>query len=496
MKHLDETLMPRTSGTAPVARDAKHLRHFINVFKPTRGRTTLEALLSRGELLEAARLLPGADRAALHDFAFRQRACRLSLSLLEDFYAAHPCRMARVHLLAASAVTLGRFWGVSEPFARLGAAVMPVDALGRARTPAWAAYARACEEHLPLEIRDERWIDAHMQDVARARELGYEAAFLEEARAHAGEPLWRLLAQHLEMTLGARLFDHPALAGAVPPESAMAQGLALSLRRIARAGWSLLSHYAPRTLRAWVLPRWHAVPGLAGERRAAWLLLSSFVTAWTAAGVYRRGVKLLHRGQRVGPSDVWPLLAPVLGDDLPRVDPRVARFYANPGAWTMRATVSLSSRAARVLAWLSTRLTGQGLSEHGAHAFPGRFRTFRRADGSMHFVRELYCDGALRVFDSDFVVRQGRLYEVFVEHGLELELAVSVLDGGGLRLRGRTLRWHGLWLPWLGRQVEFRVLPAPDGTCRVDAVGTLRPSRPWGRIHYEARHLSEAAEPG
>lgn len=493
MSHLEEL---------PGSRETVHDVHAtgclqaVRLFGPGKRRATLEALLTREELEEAARELPGADASGLRDFAFRQRACRLSLALLESFYAAHPCRMARVHLLAASAVALGRFWGVSEPFARLGAAVMPVDSLGRPRTPAWAAYVHACEQRLPLEIRDERWIDAHMQDVARARERGYEAAFLDEAARHEGEPLWRLLAQHVEMTLGARLFDHPALAGAVPGESAMAQGLALSLRRLVHAGQRLVSHYAWRTLRALVLPRWGAVRGLVDERRAAWLLVSSFLTAWTAAGVYRRGVKLLHRGQRVGPSDAWPLLAAALGDEVHRVDPRVARFYANPGAWTMRASVTLRSRAARVLARVATWLTGQGLPEHGERAFPGRFRTFRRADGSMHFVRELYCDGALRVFDSDFVVRQGRLYEVFVEHGLELELAVSVLDDGGLRLKGRGLRWHGLPLPWLGAWVEFRILPATDGAWRVDAIGTLRPARPWGHIHYQAWHPTQTAGPG
>lgn len=460
----------------------------------SRAGTPLLAEVGAVELAEARERLPGGSDDALLAFVGRQRACRASLALLSDFYRLHPCRMTRVHLLAASAVALGRFWGMSEPFARLGAAVMPVDVAGQPRTRAWEDYARACQDGLPFEVRDERWIDAHMQDVARARAEGLEAAFLTEARAHAEEPLWRLLAQHLEMTLGARLFDQPALAGAVAGETAIAHGMALALGRLLRAGWSLLRHYALATARALLAPRWPEVPGLVGDRRAACLLLSSFVTAWTAASVYRRGVRALHRGQRVGPGDAWTLLAATLGEDVARVDPRVVRFYANPGAWAVQASVELPTRAARVIAWLATRLLGQGVSEHGARSFPSRFRTFRRDDGSMHFVRELYCDGVLRVFDSDFVVREGRLFEVFVAEGLEVELDVRALDDGGVSLRGRRLRWRGLPLPLFGLGGEFRTHPAPEGGERVDIVGTLTAgpnardatARLLGRIHYRA----------
>ncbi|QSQ21442.1 hypothetical protein JY651_40690 [Pyxidicoccus parkwayensis] len=427
---------------------------------------------------------------ALRAFVLRQRASRRSVTLLADFYRAYPCRMAKVHLLVASAVALGRFWGVSAPFARLGAAVLPVDSLGRPRTAAWASYARACVDGLPLEIRDERWIEAHLQDAAKAREAGHEAAFLVEARAHEGEPLWRLLVQHLEMTLGSRFFDQPALAGAVSGEAAMAHGMAVTLGRLLRAGWSLLQHYAFATARAVLFPRWPDFVGLVGERRAAGLLLSSFITAWAAAGVYRRGIRALHRGQCVGPTAAWPLLAATLGDDVTRVDPRVVRFYSNPGAWAVSASVELRTRTARAIAWVATRLLGQGVSEHGARAFPSRFRTFRRVDGSMHFVRELYCDGVLRVFDSDFVVRNGQLYEVFVEHGLEVELNVRVLEDGGVSLRGRRVRWHGLPVPLFGLCVEFRTHPAPNGSESVDIIGTLSPEgmheNPLGRIHYAA----------
>ncbi|WP_224368636.1 DUF4166 domain-containing protein [Hyalangium versicolor] len=425
------------------------------------------------ELAEARAHLPRASREELVAFVSRHRASRRWLGKLESFYRAHPCRMARVHLLVASAVTLGRFWGVSAPFARLGEAVMPVDIHGRPRTRSWEAYARACEEGLPIEVCDERWIDAHMQDAAAAREAGLEAAFLAEARAHAEEPLWRLLVQHLEMTLGSRLFDQPALAGAVPGEAAIAHGMALAVGRLLHAGWSLLRHYALATARALLFPRGTRRGDLLGDRRVALLLLSSFMTAWAAARVYRRGVRSLRRGQQTGPTDSWPLLAGALGGGVAEVDARVVRFYSNPGAYAVRASVELRNWGARAVAWLATRLLGQGVTASGERAFPACFRTFRRADGSMHFVRELYCDGALRVFDSDFVVRGGTLYEVFVEQGLEVEMEVRALDRGGVSIRGRRVRWRGLPVPTFGLGVEFRTYPAEEVTERVDIIGTL-----------------------
>ncbi|KFE64448.1 DUF4166 domain-containing protein [Hyalangium minutum] len=452
------------------------------------------------ELAEARAYSPEASAQELAAFVFRQRNCRQSLAAMESFYRAHPCRMSRVHLLAASAVTLGRFWGVSSPFAQLGAAVMPVDTSGQPRTQAWAAYARACAEGLPWEVRDECWIDAHMRDVAGAREAGLEAAFLTEARAHAEEPLWRLLVQHLEMTLGARLFDQPALAGAVPGETAIAHGMALALGRLLRAGWSLLRHYAWATARGLLSPRGARHAGLLGDRQVAWVLLSSFLTAWTAARVYRRGVRMLHRGQQVACTDGWPLLAATLRADVSQVDPRVVRFYSNPGAYAVRASVDLRGWGARLLAWIAIRLLGQGVFDCGARTFPARFRTFRRADGSMHFIRELYCDGLLRVFDSDFVVRNGTLYEVFIEQGLEVELEVRALERGGVSIRGRRVRWRGLPLPTFGLGVEFRAFPDGNGAECVSITGLLlrearagaqTPPQVLGILRYQASHESK-----
>src|SRR6185295_5538532 len=142
--------------------------------------------------------------------SFRQHQARERLDRLVHFYASHGCRMSRVHLLTGSAVTLGRFCGLSESFDRIGEALMPVARSGRPRTRAWRAYARACERGLPCEIRDEAWISAHLDDMGRVRSGGLMSAFEREFRDHDGDPLWRLLHQHMEFTLDARLIDGPA----------------------------------------------------------------------------------------------------------------------------------------------------------------------------------------------------------------------------------------------------------------------------------------------
>ncbi|HEY8206045.1 MAG TPA: DUF4166 domain-containing protein [Myxococcaceae bacterium] len=410
---------------------------------------------------------------------FRQQLARERLDRLVKFYDTHGCRMSRVHLLTGSAVTLGRFCGLSESFDRIGEALMPVSRSGRARTRAWRAYARACERGLPCEIRDEAWIAAHLQDMKRVRSGGLMSAFEREFRAHPSDPLWRLLHQHMEFTLDARLIDGPALSGAVAGEAAMAQGFSLGLSRLFRAGWALIACYALETLRALVSPRHPA------DRRAAVLLLRYLLTAWTAARVYRRGVRALHRGRDARPEEAWPLLAEVLGDDVRRVHPRIVAFYSNPSRFPVRAWLTLNTVGSRVVSWLATRLLGQGLYETDRGALPARFRVYRRDDGSMHFVRELYCHGALRVFDSDFVVRDGALHEVFPDAGIDIQMAVRVLPGGGLSIRGETVRVHGVRVPWMPMDVEF-VSQVEGGHLQIE--GHLRRAggdhAELGCIHY------------
>ena len=103
------------------------------------------------------------------------------------------------------------------------------------------------------------------------------------------------------------------------------------------------------------------------------------------------------------------------------VDPMIVEFYTNPGPFEARASLALNTRPARLASRLATLLLGQGLYECNLDQIESRFRVFRRADGSMHFLRELYCAGRLRVFDSDFVVRETArgpaLFEVFADLG-------------------------------------------------------------------------------
>jgi Domain of unknown function (DUF4166) len=166
---------------------------------------------------------------------------------------------------------------------------------------------------------------------------------------------------------------------------------------------------------------------------------------------------------------------------------------------------------ARFWSFVATLLVGQGLYETQDAPFDARFRVFRREDGSMHFVRELYCRGVLRVFDSDFVVRRvderPTLFEVFLDHGFTVEMDVTPLEGGGLSIRSRRITLRRWPLPSFGLQVEFqsrvvgedsagegalaiegnlRMAPR-TGLGRILAHGLLRRPRDLGRIRYDVR---------
>jgi hypothetical protein len=441
-------------------------------------------------LSEAQRYLGAAARRDLAAFAVRQLEARVRLRRLTGFYRENGCRMSRVHLLTCCAVVLGRFCGISAAFARIGEALMPVGPDGRLRTQAWRDYARACRLGRPPEIRDELWIAAHLRDMEAVREAGLLAAFERELREHPEDPVWRLLHQHMEFTLDARLCDGPALSGAVAGETVIAQGLARGLGRLLRAGWRLIGRLAWETLRALAWPEEES-PGAISTRRAALGLCGYTLIAWTAASVYRRGVRALHRGRTAGEDEAWPLLAQVMGDEVREVHPWVVDFYSNPARFPVTAWLELNTVGSRVISFLATRLLGQGLYETGRGPLPARFRVYRREDGSMHFVRELYCGAALRVFDSDFVVRErgGRrtLHEVFPECGVDIEMEVRRLPGGGLSIRNRQIRVHGLRLPRLPLEVDFRsqVRPGPGGRAALEVDGHLRfGRRELGCIHY------------
>jgi hypothetical protein len=457
------------------------------------------------DLADAARY---AREPELAVFAERQLRARLRLQRLIEFYRRAPCSMAHIHLLTAYAIALGRFCGVSAAFEAIGDEVMPVDATGAPASPAWMAYADACAAGRPRDTRDELWLVAHVEDLERAKGKGLDVAFAAEAEQHRGEPFWALLVQHMAVTVGARLVDRSALTGMIAYETAIAESMAVALRRLFRTGWLLICRYAVEALRALVRPAAEPERGLISYRRMAFGLVAQAILALRTAGVYRRGLRQRERGQ-LGDGDTWPLLDEVLGPRAAEVHPLIRDFYSNPARFSVKAELELNTLPARFWSRVATLLVGQGLYEADAGELPARFRVFRRPDGSMHFVRELYCQGTLRVFDSDFVVRSGKLYEVFVDLGVSVEMEVRPLPGGGLSIRGAHVYRRGLRLPPAWLKVEFQssvqstpgapdelhidgnLLMQPDGPIgRFIAYKILRRPERLGCIHYRAHKLS------
>jgi Domain of unknown function (DUF4166) len=451
------------------------------------------------DLEDAAEYLGAAGPEEHAAFAARQLSARRRLYLLRSFYGSCRCRMARIHLLTGAAVVLGRFCGFSATFDAIGAALMPVTDTGAPRTPAWSHYRAACDARKPRDLRDELWIAAHVEDMEHVRAAGLDRAFYAEADRHEGNPTWRLLREHMQMTLDARLIDHSALAGAVAYETAVAQGMSLALKRIATGGRRLLSSYADETKRALVRPTIPTRPGLCGDRETAFALLASSVTAWSAASVYRRGVRAARRGMQAAEADAWPLLASVLGSRVGEVAPLIVDFYSNPARFRLKAALELHTLPARFWSFVVTKLVGQGLYETHPE-MEGRFRVFRREDGSMHFVRELHCGDELRVFDSDFVVRNGaggpRLFEVFPDQGVDVELDVRPSGEGGLVIRCQRVYLRGLRLPNAPIRVEFRTREVVDDAGRasleIDGLLLMQPETAWGRwLAYRALRRPE-----
>lgn len=452
-------------------------------------------MLDASDLADARRYLPGASPDALEAFAARQLRARRRLAALVAFHRTSPCRMARIHLLTSAAVTLGRFCGFSPAFDAIGEALMPVGEDGRPRSSAWSAYEDACRACRPLEVRDELWMIAHIRDMEAVKRRGMDRSFYLESEDHRDDPTWRLLKQHMEMTLGARLLDRSALEGAIAYETAMAQGMATALSRIARAGSKLLHRYAAEAMKALLLPSREPARDFPSYRRTALLLALYACRAWTASAVYRRGIRLRDRGL-VADDDAWPLLSEVLGDRVGEVHPAIVRFYGNPSRFPVRARLELRTLPARFWSRAATILIGQGLYETPEGEVDARFRVYRRGDGSMHFVRELYLGDRLRVFDSDFLVRivdgRPRLFEVFVDNGIEIQMAVEPLPGGGLAIRGERVRVRGLPLPCFGIVVEFRSRVEERDSLAIEGTLSMKPRSRFGR--FVARSLLRRPE--
>src|SRR5215472_18693253 len=107
--------------------------------------------LHTADLAEARRYLPLGTDDEIRAFAARQLSARIRLTRLVGFYRIYRCRMARVHLLAACAVTLGRLAGVSETFDKIGDSFMPVDATGDPKNQSWRDFVDACKLRRPIQ---------------------------------------------------------------------------------------------------------------------------------------------------------------------------------------------------------------------------------------------------------------------------------------------------------------------------------------------------------
>ena len=482
------------------------------IYRPSGNSVELAPLVC--DLEEARRYLPQATSRELKAFAIRQVRARQRATILLAFYGRFSCRLSNLHLLSTCAVTLGRFAGASKSFDELGAEFMPALADGKPRTPAWQSYADACEAGRPLEVRDELWLAAHMQDMRRARELGLEDEFYGEAASHSEDPIWVLSNEHMQVTLGTRLMDHLALSGTEAYETAFAHSLCETFFRLCTRSWKLVRRYWWEGFRAVLLPTREPQRGLVSNRELALRAVRYSFTVWRASRVYRRGMRARDRGSQQQ-QEGWPLLTEILGEQTAQVHPLILQFYQNPSRFRVTASVHFHTLPAKIWSWLATFLVGQGLYEDDLESIEARFRVFRRRDGSMHFLRELYCGDTLRVFDSDFVVRtvngQRRLFEVFVDRHIEVQMSVHPLAGGGLSIEAEHIYYRRLRIPSTALNVRFQtsVEEANDGSVlHIRGQLLMKPHTGWGRllmcrllrrpevlggIHYVARPATASA---
>ncbi len=436
--------------------------------------------LSDKSLQEARRYLPNADDSELQDFAERQFGARRRVWLLKNFYNENFCRLTRLHLLAACAIALGRFCGISKTFDEIGESLMPVNARNQPASEDWKIYAEACQNKMPPEVRDELWLSAHFKDIENIRTKNLEEKFYSEAEKHKDEPIWLLLKQHLEVTLGVRLMDKSAIAGLIPHETAIADSLALTVKKLSTACVRLVGRYAAESARAVFDFSGETSQVVLSYRQTAFDLTRYFLLSFSVSKIFRRGLRERERGS-TAETENWNLLEMVLGERVSEINPLIREFYANPSRFDVTATLKLETLPAKIWSRLLTLLFGQGLFETNLTEIPTRFRIFERKDGSMHFIRELYCDGKYRVFDSDFIVENGKLYEVFTDLKAAIEMVVTPIENGGLSIRAINYRFRGLRLPDVGLQVEFQSR-VEDSWLKVDGRLKMKPKTGFGKF--------------
>ena len=180
----------------------------------------------------------------------------------------------------------------------------------------------------------------------------------------------------------------------------------------------------------------------------------------------------------------------MLGGRIREVHPLIVRFYQNPANFQVRVKVDLHTLPTKLWSRVLTLLIGQGPYEESRSEVDAQFRVFRREDGSMHFLRELYMGDALRVFDSDFVVRDmdgvPTLFEVFVDKHIEVEFTVTPLSDAGLSIRGKNFYYRGARLPCPGLRVEFQSHVLNDesssGVINIEGRLLMQPDSRWGQL--------------
>jgi len=456
------------------------------------------------DLREAKRYLPDADKSAQENFAERQFRARCRFAELKAFYQQYYCRMTRLHLLASCAVTLGRFAGFSKTFDQMGEHFMPFNGANQPRTVEWRAFIKACEEKLPMEVREELWLAAHFKDLQAVRENGLYARFELESAQNKKEPIWQLLKQHMDVSLGVRLMDNSAISGILPYETAIADSLVLTIKKLVTAASKLVFLYTKESARAILSFSEQTPKNLFSYRRTAIEMTRYFLLSLTVSKIFRQGVRNRERG-RVAANENWSLLEMAMGaEEVEKINPLIREFYANPSRFDVTATLKLETLPARFWSRFLTFLFGQGLYETDLEEIPTRFRIFERKDGSMHFVRELYCNGKYRIFDSDFVVQNGKLYEVFTDMKASVEMQVEAIENGGLLIQSKNFLFHDRRMPSIGLNVEFK--SRVEGvTLRIDGQLLMKPKTKAGRffarkilrrpknlgsIHYVARRKS------
>ncbi len=453
------------------------------------------------DLREAERYLPKADTLEQTNFAERQFRSRCRFSALKEFYSQNYCRMTRLHLLASCAVTLGRFAGFSKTFDEMGEQFMPLNRENQPRTVEWEKFIEACDENLPIEVREELWLAAHFKDLKNVRENGLYAKFESEAEQYKNEPVWQMLKQHMDVALGVRLMDNSAISGILPYETAIADSLVLTVKKLVTAASRLVFLYTKESARAILDVSEQTPKNLISYRQTAIEMVRNFLLSFTVSKIFRQGIRTRERG-KTAHDENWTLLEMALGEKVGKINPLIRAFYANPSRFNVTATLKLETLPARFWSRFLTFLFGQGLYETDLQEIPTRFRIFQRKDGSMHFVRELFCNGKYRIFDSDFIVRNGKLYEVFTDMKASVEMQVEPIENGGLSIESKNFLFHGRRMPSIGLTVEFKSRVENNETLKIDGQLLMKPKTRFGRffahkilrrpknlgsIHYTAR---------